>query len=171
MKIKWWADAPRNGYMCLVVIWYWYKSTFERFLFRFSLLIGSLEVSGADREIYLCQSEVTSHFCDDTFVGGSMGMPRRVSEMAFAAFWGLFGAKYQCPTWYFFNSVSHHFEQVIRSKKIRFSFGKFLRESARQLFYKFHVNNRLIGCFVLYQSTSAYLTLSNSCINICINII
>ena len=77
MKIKWWAGAPRNGYMCLVVIWYSYKSTFERFLFRFSLLIGNLEVSGADLAIYLCQSELTSHFCDDTFVGGSRGMPRQ----------------------------------------------------------------------------------------------
>ena len=64
--------------LCLVVIWYWYKSTFERFLFRFSLLIGSLEVSAADLAIYLCQSEVTSHFCDDTFIGGSRGMPRRI---------------------------------------------------------------------------------------------
>ena len=69
MKIKWWADAPRNGYMCLVVIWYWYKSTFERFLFRFSCLIGSLEVSVADLAIYLfmlIRSDVTflwRHVC------------------------------------------------------------------------------------------------------------
>ena len=40
-------------------------------------MIGTLEVSGADLAIYLCQSEVTSHFCDDTFVGGSRGVPRR----------------------------------------------------------------------------------------------
>ena len=56
--------TEERRYMCLIVIWYWYKSTFERFLFRFSLLIGNLEVSGADLAIYLCQSEVTSHFCD-----------------------------------------------------------------------------------------------------------
>ena len=67
MKTKWWAGASRNGYMYLVVIWYWYKSTFARFLFRFALLIGSLEVSGADLAIYLCQSGVTSHFCNNTF--------------------------------------------------------------------------------------------------------
>ena len=141
MKIKWWAGAPKNGYMCLVVIWYWYKSTIERILFWFSLLIGTLEVSGADLAIYLCQSEVTSHFCDDTFIGGSRGMPRRIFlkcmglwNCILRALWRNISRSYIT----FFNSISYRFEQVFRSKKIRFSFGKFLRESARQLFYKFY---------------------------------
>ena len=42
------------------------------------------------------------------------------------------------------------------AKKLDFQLGKFLRESAQQLFYKFHVN-RLIGCFVPYQSISPCL--------------
>ena len=54
-------------------------------------MIGTLEVSGADLALYLCESEVTSHFSDDTFVGGSRGMPRQnfleiwVSETALPA--------------------------------------------------------------------------------------
>ena len=54
-------------------------------------MIGTLKVSGADLALYLCESEVTSHFSDDTFVGGSRGMPRQnfleiwVSETALPA--------------------------------------------------------------------------------------
>ena len=112
--------------LCLVVIWYWYKSTFERFLFRFSLLIGNLEVSGADLAIYLCQSEVTSQFCDDTFVGGSRGMPRQnFFEVYGSLKRHLLHLEQNIKVLHdiFFNSVSHHFEQVFRSKKIRFSFS------------------------------------------------
>ena len=52
-------------------------------LFGFSLLIGmivTLEVSGADLAVYLCQSEVTSNFSDETFVGGSRGMPAGILQ-------------------------------------------------------------------------------------------
>ena len=69
MKIKWWTAAPKNGYMYLVVIW-WYKSTCERAFFGFLLFIGNLDVSLVDLAVYFRQSKVTSHLCESTFVGG-----------------------------------------------------------------------------------------------------
>ena len=103
--------TEERRYMCLIVIWYWYKSTIERILFWFSLLIGTLEVSGADLAIYLCQSEVTSHFSEDTFVGHAppgffrnLGLGNGIARIS----WGVFGAKYQGPTIYI---ISNHKEK------------------------------------------------------------
>ena len=95
MKIKWWAAAPKNDYMCLVVIWYRYKSTIESILFRFSLLIGNLDVSGAVR------SDVTFLWRYTRFVQGH-GVPEFVWSMGLwngiSCILRVFGAKYQGPT-------------------------------------------------------------------------